>query len=70
MLGSKGWLSQPGKEVRRSSAKVRCHGIQSQMMKHVCLKSRADAGVGWEWGGGGMPDAGQHKVKVISKLKS
>lgn len=43
MLGSEGWLSQSGKEVRRSSAKARCHGIQSQMMEHVCLKSLADA---------------------------
>lgn len=44
MLGSKWWLSKSGKEVRRSSAKVRCHGIRSQMMEHVCLKSWADAG--------------------------
>lgn len=56
VLGSKGRWSQSGKEVRRSSAKVRCHGIRSQMMEHVCLKSLADAE-------GEMPDAASIKSK-------
>lgn len=42
MVDSNWWLSQHGNEVRRSSAKAQCHGIQSQMMEHMCLKSPAD----------------------------